>query len=1148
MPYLLIERKEAPDDITSEAPLPHQDRATLAAPMPAGRRLWHMRTCPSCGNDNPDDARFCNACATPLQTEATERREERKVVTVLFCDLVGSTAQAERMDPEDVRALLSRYHSRVRSELERFGGTVEKFIGDAVMALFGAPTAREDDPERAVRAALAVRVWAREEAEVQVRIGITTGETVVALGARPELGEGMAAGDVVNTAARLQSAAPVNGILVDERTFRATERAIEYATAESVGAKGKSEPVLVWQAVEARSRYGVDVRQMGATPLVGRERERRMLSDALDRVQDEHSTQLVTLVGVPGIGKSRLVWELFRYLERGVDLVTWRQGRSLPYGAGVAFWALGEIVKAQAGILETDDVVVAEAKLARAVRTLVADERDAAWVERQLRPLLGLADAGGERGEAFAAWRRFLESLAELRPLVLVFEDLHFADDGLLDFVDHLADWVSGVPLLIVATARPELLTRRPAWGGGKPNAVTISLSPLSDDETAHLVHGLLDRSVLDARLQRTLLDRAGGNPLYAEEFARLVEAGREPAELPETVQGIVAARLDLLPGDEKRLLQDASVVGKVFWLGALARLDGADRSALEERLHTLERQEFLRRERTPSLAGETEYAFRHILVRDVAYGQIPRAERAEKHRLAAEWIESLGRPHDNVELIAHHYVSALELAGATGADTAPLADSARTALRDAGDRAVALNAYPAAVGFYDRALELWPADDDERLLLAFKRARALAISRDERAAETLDDVRETLVAAGDAARAAEACTLLAELWWDRGQRERTSRYLDEARELVADAAPSPAKASVLAEVSRYSMLAGDDETTFSVGSEALEMAGALELHGVRAHVLNSIGSARSNAGDIGGIADLERSVELARTLNLPELGRAYNNLGASLEGLGRVREGLEFREKAVRAAEKFGVRTIARFAALAQPMWDYPLGNWEPFVTFARSFLDESARLGGRYQDGYILADLAMIALAREDPDALPCAEHALELAREAGDPQIVRPVLAHTALVELELGRLDAARTYAAEAAVALTGSVATERPDAVLSLAAQELGIKPQLGSIVETAPAEDRWAAAVGETLAGDYPAAAGIYAEIGVRPLEARTRLAAGERLIAEGRGSEADEQLEQALTFWRSVGATRYIRSAESLLARAPGAQAEAPL
>src|ERR671930_332623 len=488
--------------------------------------------------------------------------QERKVVTVLFADLVGFPSRPETLDPEDVQAILRPFHDRLRSELERHGGTVEKFIGDAVMALFGAPVAHEDDPERSVGAAIAIRDWAREEGGLEVRIGITTGEALITLAASPSEGEGMAAGDVINTAARLESAAPVNGILVDETTYRATRDRIGYGVAEAVTAKGKAEPVPVWEATEPRARFGVDVIQTGAA-LVGRQRELELLTGALARARDERLPQLVTLVGVPGIGKSRLVYELSQVVEADPELIYWRQGRSLPYGEGVTYWALAEMTKAQAGILESDAPAEAERKLTEAV----GSER----ILESLRPLVGLAaeGEGGDRAERFAAWRQFFESIADERPTVLVFEDLHWADDDLLDFVDHLVDWASGVPLLVLATARPELLERRPGWGGGKPNATTLSLSPLSDAETAELVHALLESPVLAAQTQTDLLARAGGNPLYAEEFARLlVEAGGEELALPENVQGIIAARLDGLPPEEKQLLQDASVIGKVFWLG----------------------------------------------------------------------------------------------------------------------------------------------------------------------------------------------------------------------------------------------------------------------------------------------------------------------------------------------------------------------------------------------------------------------------------------------------------------------------------------------------------------------------------------------------------------------------------------------------
>jgi class 3 adenylate cyclase/tetratricopeptide (TPR) repeat protein len=690
-----------------------------------------MLTCASCGRENPAGARFCNACAAPLAADAPAQREERKVVTVLFADLVGFTARAERMDPEEVRRLLQPYHARLRSVLEHHGGTVEKFIGDAVMALFGAPVAHEDDPERALRAALAIRDALADDGDLEVRIGITTGEALVALGARPEAGEGVASGDVVNTASRLQAAAPVGGILVDEMTYRATERAVEYRDEAPVLAKGKAEPVRVWQVLRARS--GTDLERPSGATLVGRTQELTLLLDTLARVKREREPQLITLVGVPGIGKSRLVFELFEELERRSELVYWRHGRSPPYGEGVTFWALGEMVKAHAGILESDRPEQAEEKLRGAVAAAISERAEAAWVGRHLRPLAGIETedfgTGDRRSEAFAAWRRFLEALAEERPLVLVFEDLHWADDALLDFIDHLVDWASGVPMFVVATTRPELLARRPGWGGGRVNSATTLLAPLSDGETAALVRALLVRSELPAQAEAELLERAGGNPLYAEEFARMLTDRPAELALPESVHGLIAARLDALPREEKDLLQDAAVLGKVFWLGAL----GGERWRLEESLHSLARKEFVRRERRSSVAGEAEYTFRHALIREVAYEQIPKSQRAAKHRSTAEWIESLGRREDHAEMLAHHYVQALEYAGESDEGRDQVAERAVGALQGAGDRALALNAYPAAARLYETALEaldLADASDEEmrcELLLALGEAEGRA-------------------------------------------------------------------------------------------------------------------------------------------------------------------------------------------------------------------------------------------------------------------------------------------------------------------------------------------------------------------------------------------------------------------------------------
>jgi AhpD family alkylhydroperoxidase len=795
---------------------------------------------------------------------ATQRRE-RKVVTVVFCDLVGFTARAESLDPEDVDAFLGPYHERVRAELEHHGGTVEKFIGDAVMALFGAPTAHEDDPERAVRAALAIREFALDE-ELELRVGITTGEALVRLDASPEAGEGMASGDVVNTAARLQSAAPVNGVLVDETTYRATRSAIDYEHTPAVEAKGKTEPIAVWTAVAAHSRFGVDTAHEARSELVGRERELGVVRDAFARARHERTPQLLTLVGVPGIGKSRLVYELFsQVIVPDPDLITWRQGRCLAYGDGITLWALGEIVKAQAGVLEQDSEADIERKLRDAVIDVVESESDAQWIESELRSLVGLASeselGGDRRGTAFSAWRGFLEAMAEQRPLVLVFEDLHWADESLLDFVDELVDWIADVPLLVVATARPELLERRPSWGGGKLDATTLALTPLSDDQTALLLAQLLRRPVLEAESQQALLERAGGNPLYAEQFAELyIEQGStEKLELPETLQGIIAARLDGLPDDEKQLLCDAAVVGKVFWASSLDREPAIALACL----HSLERKGFVRRQRRSSVAGENELAFAHALVRDVAYGQIPRADRAVKHRRVAEWIDSLGRPEDHAEMLAYHWRSALELAQASGHGDPELTRRARIALREAGDRASVLNSFASAARYYADALELWPDTDDDRAEVVFRRAHALHVIGDEQQAAALEEARDALLAIGDEETAAEAEAFLSRVAWYRGHGDEARLHIERAQELVTDAGATIAKARVLCLTARLLMLSSEQEEAIRLGSEALELADALDLDELRIHALTTIGTAKFGLDGTGDV-ELERALELA--------------------------------------------------------------------------------------------------------------------------------------------------------------------------------------------------------------------------------------------------------------------------------------------
>jgi predicted Zn-dependent peptidase/class 3 adenylate cyclase len=731
--------------------------------------------CSSCGRDNPDDANFCGGCATALG----DVREERKVVTVLFADLVGSTARAETMDPEDVRARLSRYYSHVRGELEGFGGKVEKFIGDAVVAVFGAPVAHEDDPERAVRAALAVRDWAAEQPDIDVRVGINTGETLVTLGA-----ETLVAGDVVNTGDRLQAAAPTNGILVGETTYQATRHAIDFREVAPIEAKGKTGPISVWEVLAPLVPLGAERWGEFRTPFVGRERQLDALRAVVERARHERAPQLITLVGLPGIGKSRLVYELSQIVRAELALVSWRQGRCLAYGDGLTFWALGEIVKAHAGILESDAQEAAERKIDQALDVVPLEERD--WIKGQLHLLVGLgaqSDLGGDRrAEAFAAWRRFIECLASARELVLVFEDLHWADDGLLDFIEYLVEWAEDAPILCLCTARPEFLERRPAWGSSLDRARRIALSPLRDDETMRLLRSLLGAMELDEAQEDELLERAGGNPLYAEQFVRMLHEHGDSDGLraPETLQGLVAARIDLLPEEEKTLLQDASVIGKVVWTGALASVSGGNRFAVEERMRSLERKGFLGRRTDTSIAGEHEWAFTHALLREVAYAEIPRAERAVRHEVVARWIENLARQDDHAELIAHHYLAAFELCRAAGLETEEQRGHARLSARRAGDRASRLNAFATAAAHYETAVSLSPTDHPERAQLLFRLAYALHFAGAETSRDSVQDAPEA-VRLGDPESDAEGAVFRALAAWHRGQRDAAFGHLERA-------------------------------------------------------------------------------------------------------------------------------------------------------------------------------------------------------------------------------------------------------------------------------------------------------------------------------------------------------------------------------
>jgi tetratricopeptide (TPR) repeat protein len=806
------------------------------------------------------------------------------------------------------------------------------------------------------------------------------------------------------------------------------------------------------------------------------------------------------------------------------------------------------MVKAHAGILETDSADQVQQRLGSVVAEVLEGASDRKWVEGHLRPLVGLAEAehmGSDRqAEAFAAWRRFLEALAERSPLVLVFEDLHWADDSLLDFIDHLVDW-AGVPMLVVCTARPELLSRRPGWGGGKPNAATISLSPLSDDDTARLVHALLERSVLPADLQTTLIERAGGNPLYAEEFARMVdELGEDGTglRLPESVQGIIAARLDALPIEEKLLLQDASVVGKVFWLGPLERIGHRDRREAELLLHRLERKEFVRRERRSSVGEESQYVFSHLLVGDVAYSQIPRAARSEKHQGAAAWIESLGRLEDHAEMLAHHYLTALELDRAAGVATEELTTRARLRLGEAGDRADALSAFQAARRFYGAAVELWPADDEARPSLLFRYARVVNALEPTKSLGLMTEARDALLSAEDHARAAEAEVLVSEIFWLQGQRDQGFERLRAAEALIADQPDSYSKAYVVANVSRFSTLAGDHETGIRSGREALAMAEALGSDELRSHALNNIGIARVGSGDEGGLEDLERAVAIAVAANSIESVRSYGNLASTLADLGELERAWVMQGEALRLAERFGVGDWLRWIQ-AERCWQlYFEGRWDEALGLLDDFIAEFAETGF-WMETPLHTPRGRIRLARGDVrGAQEDAERGVERAEEAKDPQILWPALAFAARAFAATDP-DRAAGFASEFLAAWQehgfslGSDSEWPSDLAVGLV--PLGKQAEFLALVDESHVMTPWRTAAASYVSGDYAAAADVYAEIGALPEEAYARLRAAEALVGEGRSAEADAELKRSVAFWRSVGATAYVREGEALLAEA---------
>ncbi|MEP7039972.1 MAG: adenylate/guanylate cyclase domain-containing protein [Chloroflexota bacterium] len=689
--------------------------------------------CPQCGFANPPTARFCSECATPLAVAATPDAStttgrgprpvsERRLVSVLFADLVGFTPFSEERDAEEVRETLSRYFDVSREIIERYGGTVEKFIGDAVMAVWGAPIAREDDAERAVRAALdLVDIVTTLGPGIRARCGVLTGEAAVTLGAT---NQGMVAGDIVNTASRLQSAARPGTVLVGETTQRAAAQSIVFEDAGEQALKGKAEAVPTWRAVRVVSEIGGRNRSEALeAPFVGRDEELRQIKDLFHATQREGRPRLVSLIGPGGIGKSRLAWEFLKYVDGVAGQTWWHAGRSPAYGDGITFWALGEMIRGRAGLLETDDEAVSREKIAAAVEQHVpaADERR--WIQSALLALLGF-EADISSDQLFAAWRTFFERMAAVSPVVMLFEDLHHADSGTLDFIDHLMEWSRTVPITVITLARPELLEKRPDWGAGKRNFTSIHLEPLPPEEMHRLLAGLVPG--LPPRTADAIVERADGMPLYAVETVRMLLAQgqlvledgayRPTGDLgeiavPQSLTSLIAARLDGLEAADRGLIEDAAVLGQSFTVAGLSAISGINGAELEPRLRTFVRRELLILEADARSPERGQYSFMQSLIREVAYNTLAKKDRKVRHLAAARFFESLGTD-ELAGGLAGHYLAAQRLA-ADKDEADALAAQARIALRGAADRAASLGSHEQAVKFLEQALEVATSAED---------------------------------------------------------------------------------------------------------------------------------------------------------------------------------------------------------------------------------------------------------------------------------------------------------------------------------------------------------------------------------------------------------------------------------------------------
>ena len=1126
------------------------------------------QVCAACGAANAVGVKFCGECGSSLgaggdragvasqrpasRASASTVVAEIRLVSVLFADLVGFTSLSESRDPEEVRDLLSRYFEVSRGLIERYGGTVEKFIGDAVMAVWGAPTATEDDAERAVRTALelvaAVTALGAEVGapNLRARAGVLTGEAAVTLGAT---GQGMVAGDLVNTASRLQSAAEPGCVLVGEATMRAAGQAIAFKPVDALTLKGKEEPVAAWEALRVvAQRRGIGRSERAEPPFVGRDEELRLLKELLHATAREQRLRLVSVTGLAGIGKSRLAWEFLKYIDGLAATVYWQQGRSPSYGEGISFWALGEMVRMRAGITEGEDPDQARSKLADSVAEFVTEADERRRVDHALAHLLGLAEApGGDREELFSAWRTFFERIADQGPTVLVFEDLQWADPELIDFIESIVEWSRSLPLFVLTLSRPELLQRRPTWGAGQRSFTALHLEPLSPAAMAALLRGFV--AGLPESVVEHVLQRAEGVPLYAVETIRmLVDRGQlverdgvltvtrtlESLDIPDTLHALIASRLDGVTAEERSLLQNAAVIGQSFSIAALASVSGRDRAALSTPLRDLVRKELLALDTDPRSPERGQYGFVQGLIREVAYGTLAKPERRAKHVAAAAYFEGL----DDEELagvVATHYAEA-QRATAEGPERDALANRAREWLTQAGRRALALGSPEQALTYLEQALAL-PADPGTRAtLLDLAGEAALHADAFERCVAHYEEAAAMHERAGDLGAAGRST---ARLIWAMGDGlSRVSEAIEIAERALAklgEAANELARADLAATLASLQSSAGASDQALARAETACVLAERLDDAELLGRAIGAKSAAMFRLGRHREAVMLARGrmalAENSGSLVERSVAALYTSIFVIDDD---PHEGIRLQLEAAELARRAGVRSLETVNLINATEGAISIGRWDD----ARSALSALSQrdLAPARQTQFELCDAVLSALTGNTAHAL----ERLELTARAADTED-RTARSNNYLarcqVHLAIGELETAYQEAATALEAETSGINSPSVLAVQMHASLWLGDAERARTAHAAMLAfRGRWMAATRSTaeagiasLDGRYEAATAAYARAfdAWRALDSPFDLAMCglDRASVRGAGVSAGNEDDETREIFTRIGA-----------------------